>query len=84
MKEYHLHLKHRTHRTHNEYWTVVGNQIKVISICPDNHPSKSEHTLTPVQALRQYALMTSRVEGWEVEDEKPEWQPFVEQLNVEV
>lgn len=77
---YSLHLQHNEFEDHNEYWLVVKNKIDVLSICPHNSPSKSEHTLDYAEALRQYALMTSEIEDWHVEDERIEWHNFVEGL----
>lgn len=65
-KELLLILKHEEY-PHWEYWYANDdpNVISVIFDTPFNSPPRGEHDLSVVEALRQYALMTS-TEGWEV------------------
>lgn len=78
MAKYNLHLQHKEIASHNEYWTVQGQEIVALSICPENHPSRTTVTMTKAEALRQYALLTSSVENWEMMDSDDTWHNFVE------
>lgn len=78
--KYHLHLKHKDFPEHNEWWEVVDDHIEVTSICYFNYPKKGKYVLTNIEALRQYALLTS--EGWYVVDYKEQWHEFVENISV--
>ncbi len=77
-EKFNLHLQHNNIPSHNEFWMVRGNQVHVKSVCPMNHPSISNHTLTKEEALRQYALMTSEAEGWRLESSDEVWHSFIE------
>ena len=81
-RNYSLHLRHNEIEDHNEYWLVTKDVVHVLSICPNNHPSRSEHSLSYIEALKQYALMTLPIENWRVEDVRDEWHEFIENISV--
>lgn len=74
----HLTLRHKNISSHLEEWTIKNGKIDVVAITPQNYPTSSQHTMDKSEALRQYALMTSSVEGWEVEEDSKEWHTFIE------
>jgi hypothetical protein len=75
-------LKHSSY-PHFEYWRLDNNRnVHVEFDTPYNSPSKGSHTLTPVQALRQYCLLTSKEEGWEVALQGQGWHKFLDELEV--
>lgn len=72
-------LQHKFHTSHKESWTIQKDgTVLVKGEYPGNHPSKSIHTMTKGEALRQYALMTCPCEGWEVQTSKKSWHTFIE------
>ena len=75
-----LQFQHKDIKTHNEYWSINGDKIHYNSICPQNHPSICEGEISKFEALRQYALMTSDSERWEIVFQSKEWHEFVEKI----
>jgi hypothetical protein len=75
-----LRLRHKEYPQNKEDWheNELGN-IFVKSDCPTNYPKYSEHTLSRIEALRQYVLMTSQEEGWELVTDLG-WHDFVEAI----
>lgn len=76
---YDVHLQHTQFKSHNEWWLVEGKNVNVLSICPGNHPSISEHTMSCSEAMRQLALMTTGIEGWKVIHSGHNWHNLVEE-----
>ena len=76
-----LTLFHETVPGHMETWYQNGDKIDVVGVYASNYPPAENTTLSTLQALRQFALLTS-TEGWKVlEDEG--WHDFVEALEIE-
>ncbi len=71
-------LRHRRFDSHREYWKVIGSKVHVKSICPGNSPSISECVFTKVEAMRQYALLTSQNEGWELTHSDDIWHNYLQ------
>lgn len=63
---------------HVEEWYLLDDKetIYVKGSYPNNYPTESEHDLTIVEALCQYAMMTS-TEGWTAEDDG--WHDFIDE-----
>ena len=58
-------LQHEEYANHRETWFLNSDdQVFVDFNCPQNYPPKGSHTLTPVEAMRNYILMVSDEEGW--------------------
>ena len=71
-----LTLYHESSPGHTETWYQNVKLIDVVGVYAQNYPTSGNVTLTMVEALRQFALLTS-TEGWRVlEDEG--WHDFVE------
>ena len=78
-----LRLQHKEYPRNKELWCKnKDGQVCVRSYCPSNHLLYEEHIMSPLQALRQYALMTSDVEGWFVSDWR-NWHNFVDKIVIE-
>lgn len=82
MPEQHiLTLKHREY-DHWEWWYDAGDLgVYVTFDCPENLPNSGSHYLTYTEALRQFALLTSEVEGWEVQN-GDNWYEFIESHSI--
>lgn len=73
-------FQHKEIQSHKEYWTVKDGFVNIHSVCPQNHPSEETFDMTPIGALKQYVLMTSKIEYWEVIYETSEWHEFVDNI----
>ena len=83
IKEPLLVLNHSEHECNLEEWYLSDDeQIFVISDCPTNYPKHTEHTMTVQEALRQYAMMVSPTEGWEVFEDNG-WRDFIMEFGSE-
>lgn len=80
---YSLHLRHKDHEDHNEYWLVVFDNVHILSICPKNGTKREYITMNAIAALRNFALMTSQVERWEVYDEQEDWHQYVDNIKTD-
>ena len=78
-----LTLQHHVYPDHFEFWYLnPDGTIHAVSITPHNVPVKDEGNLSQLQALRQFALMTSG-ENWHVLGATSPWHGFVEEMNVD-
>jgi len=77
-----LTLQHKKVKSHKEFWTIKDGCVNIHSVCPQNHPSESKFDITPIGALKQYALMTSATEEWEVIFEGDKWHEFLDNIVV--
>lgn len=75
-------LQHGIVSSHREFWTVDNGRVNIHSVCPQNHPKEDKFNVSPIQALRLFALMTSKTEGWEVIEETDKWHEFVDNIEV--
>ncbi len=67
-----------------EQWYTHEDQVMVHFRTPLNSPSSGQHVMTKTQALRQFALMTSNLEGWILASKTFEsWHAWVESLTLE-
>lgn len=79
MANYNLLLKSRMQESHKEMWTITRNgDVKVEALRPGQYPPKFKLVMTPLQALRQYALLTSDKGGFLVGESDNKWHAFVE------
>ena len=74
-------LRHKEHTRNTERWQLTedGN-VHVEFSCPTNSPSHGEHEMSPLQALRQFALMTSWNEGWQLANDSG-WHEYVDNMD---
>lgn len=78
--KYNLKLQHTEVPSHIEYWEVKDGKVEVTSVTPQNFPKYTEGVLfTKQEALRNYALMTSKKEGWKIVDSDDVWHKFVDE-----
>jgi hypothetical protein len=75
-----LTLYHESVPGHVETWYQNGDEVDIVGVYAQNYPRSENATLTGLEALRQFALMTS-TEGWRVLDAE-EWHDFVEGMSV--
>lgn len=75
-----LTLQHKDFASHKEEWNIQKDDtVLVKGVYPGNYPcTTTTHTMSKVEALRQYALMTCPCEGWEVIVSKKSWHSFIE------
>ena len=77
-----LTLKHREY-DHWEWWYDAGDLGVLVTFdTPQNFPQAGSHHLSYPEALRQFALLTSEVEGWEVTNED-RWHEYVESNSID-
>jgi hypothetical protein len=80
-------LVHETLQSHREYWHLnKDGMIHVMVETPENYPEIwSSYDISPLQALKRYALMTSVKEGWrikEIQEVEENWYKWVESLDI--